>query len=119
VAQVLVTGETANCRRVEAESRGSTHFSVHDGSQHLPLESVQRRAATQVKVSVDGTSWVRHAEIDGQDLEDAWYYSAILPFDPPKEDAADPARLLWYDRQDVRHATVSSIGKSTTRRHSV
>jgi len=42
-AQVLIPREATNCRRMEADSRCSAHFSVHHGGQHLALHPAKRR----------------------------------------------------------------------------
>jgi len=52
VIQMFIAGQAANCRRVEAQSRCTTHLAIDDRGQHLALQSAERRRLAKVKVLV-------------------------------------------------------------------
>jgi len=39
---MFIIGQAANCRRVEAKSRGATYLAIDYRCQHLALESAER-----------------------------------------------------------------------------
>jgi hypothetical protein len=42
MAKVLIAGQAANCRRVEAQSRSAAHLAIDYRCEHLALESAKR-----------------------------------------------------------------------------
>ena len=42
IVKMLITGQAANCRRMQPQSRSSTHLAIDHGCQHLALESAER-----------------------------------------------------------------------------
>jgi hypothetical protein len=38
MAQMFITGQAANCRRMEAQSRRAAHLAIDDRGQHLALK---------------------------------------------------------------------------------
>jgi len=52
MAKMLIASQAANCRRVEPQSRSTTHFAIDDRCEHLALEAAERRRLAKVKVAV-------------------------------------------------------------------
>jgi hypothetical protein len=65
---MLITGQAANCRRVKAQSRSSTHLAVDHGSQHLALQPAKGRRTSEVQVLVQGACRLSDAQIDRKSL---------------------------------------------------
>jgi hypothetical protein len=42
MVEMLITGQAANCRRMQPQSRSSAHLAIDHGCQHLALESAER-----------------------------------------------------------------------------
>jgi hypothetical protein len=103
MAEMLVAGQAADRRRVEAQSRSPTHLAVDYRCQHLALESVKRRSTAKVEVAIEGTCRTCDPEIDRKHLKDAGHDTAILAANPAKEHFAESAHLFRHDRHYVRH----------------
>ncbi len=66
MAEMLIPGQAANCRRMEPDSRRAAHLAVDDRRQHLALESAHRCRLAKVQVAVQGTGRLCDAKIDGK-----------------------------------------------------
>ena len=103
MTKMLIAGQAANRRRVEAQSRGSTYLAIDYRCYHLALESAERRRPAQVEVAIEGTCRTCDPEVDCKHLKDAGHDTAVLAANPAKEELAESARPFRRDRDDVGH----------------
>lgn len=69
--QMVIAGEAANCRRVEAQSWCATYLAIDDRCQHLALQSAEWRRLAKVEVTIHGARRTCNSEVDCQNLKHA------------------------------------------------
>jgi hypothetical protein len=91
---MLVAGQAAHGRRVQAESGSAAYFPVDHRRKHLALKAREGGIASKVKVRVQAVEERSELQVDKGDAEDSRHHAAIPPLRHSYRQSAQAARLF-------------------------